>query len=469
MIFASLLFLYLFLPLNIILYFLFPDLKAKNIILIAFSLVFYAWGEPVWVFLLLLTAYLDYRHALTIEKHRGTSKAKTALLLSIITDIGIFFAFKYSGFVISNINMLTGLSLYVPKFTLPIGISFYTFQTLTYIIDVYRGKIQAQAKFSKYILYLSLYFQLVAGPIVRYTDVAKEIENRNLSVPRFSSGIYRFAVGLGKKVIVANAAGVFVDKYMSGDITQLTTVGAWLGITMYTLQLYYDFSGYSDMAIGLGKMFGFDFPENFNYPYISKSVSEFWRRWHMTLGSFFRDYVYIPLGGNRTKVYRNLFIVWFLTGFWHGASWNFVIWGLYNGIFIMIERLFKGKLSNIPALFKHIYLIIVVEVGFVFFKFESISAAGNYIKTMFFGGTSFSSFDVNTEIVNNIFWIVLAIILATPIMKLLERSYNNSVKSGTALSIVFDISRILLIGLLIIFSTAHLAGNSFNPFLYNAF
>ena len=469
MIFASLLFLYLFLPLNIILYFVFPNIKLKNVVLIAFSLIFYAWGEPVWVLLLLLTAYLDYRHALTIEKHKGTLKAKTALLLSVFTDIGIFFVFKYSGFVISNINMITGLSLYVPKFTLPIGISFYTFQTLTYIIDVYRGKIQAQPKFSKYILYLSLYFQLVAGPIVRYSDVAKEIENRNLSVPRFSSGIYRFAVGLGKKVIIANAAGVFVDKYMSGDITQLTTVGAWLGITMYTLQLYYDFSGYSDMAIGLGKMFGFDFPENFNYPYISKSVSEFWRRWHITLGSFFRDYVYIPLGGNRTKVYRNLFIVWFLTGFWHGASWNFVIWGLYNGIFIMIERLFKGKLNNIPAFLKHVYLIVVVEVGFVFFKFESIRTAVNYIKTMFLGGTSFSSFDVNTEIINNIFWIALALILATPIMKLLEKSYNNSIKSGISLSVVFDISRVLLIGLLIIFSTAHLAGNSFNPFLYNAF
>ena len=469
MIFASLLFLYIFLPLNLILYFAFPDLKIKNIILIAFSLMFYAWGEPVWVILLVLTAYLDYRHALTIEKHRGTNKAKTALLLSILTDVGIFFVFKYLGFFISNINAVTGLSLYVPKFALPIGISFYTFQTLTYIIDVYRGNTTAQPKFSKYILYLSLYFQLVAGPIVRYTDVQKEIEKRNLSVPRFSQGVYRFAVGLGKKVIIANAAGVFVDKYMSGDFTNLSTLGAWFGIIMYTLQLYYDFSGYSDMAIGLGKMFGFDFPENFNYPYISKSVSEFWRRWHMTLGSFFRDYVYIPLGGNRKHLYRNLIIVWFLTGFWHGASWNFIVWGLYNGFFIILERTFKKAFDKIPNFIKHIYLLVVVNVGFVFFKFESMSNAVRYIKTMFLGGTGFTSFDINTEIINNLFWIILAVLLATPIMKKLESFYNNSIYANTAITAVYDFGRLALICALILFSTSHLAGNSFNPFLYNAF
>lgn len=469
MIFASLLFLYIFFPLNLILYFTAKDLKIKNAVLIAFSLLFYAWGEPVWVFLLVLTAYLDYRHALTIEKHRGTRKAKNALLLSILTDVGIFFIFKYSGFFISNINALTGLSLYVPKFTLPIGISFYTFQTLTYIIDVYRGNTTAQPKFSKYILYLSLYFQLVAGPIVRYTDVAKEIEKRNLSVPRFSSGVYRFAVGLGKKVIIANAAGTFVDKYMNPDMTNLTTLGAWFGIIMYSIQLYYDFSGYSDMAIGLGKMFGFDFPENFNYPYISKSVSEFWRRWHMTLGSFFRDYVYIPLGGNRKFVYRNLFIVWFLTGFWHGASWNFVIWGLYNGLFICIERIFKDKFEKLPAVLGHIYLLVVVNIGFVFFKFENLSVAGNYIKALFGGTGTFTSFDLNTEIMNNIFWIILAIVLCTPVMQFLEKIYKRITYTETSLTVTAEVLRIVLIGALIIFSTAHLAGNSFNPFLYNQF
>jgi len=432
-------------------------------------LLFYAWGEPVWVFLLILTAYLDYRHARTIEQNRGTTKAKNALLLSILTDVGIFFIFKYSGFFISNINAITGLSLYVPRFTLPIGISFYTFQTLTYIIDVYRGNAKAQVKFSNYLLYLSLYFQLVAGPIVRYTDVCKELEKRQSSIPAFSAGIYRFAIGLGKKVIIANSAGVFVDKYMSGSTAGLSTLGAWFGIIMYSIQLYYDFSGYSDMAIGLGKMFGFKFPENFNYPYISKSVSEFWRRWHMTLGSFFRDYVYIPLGGNRKHVFRNLIIVWFLTGFWHGASWNFIIWGLYNGFFIILERVFKKQFEKLPSFFGHLYLLIVVNVGFVFFKFESLKTAIDYIKVMFLGGVSFTDFNLSTEFINNIFWILLAVLLCTPIMKKIEQLYHSTNYSYSAITITADVFRIILLAVLILFSTAHLAGNSFNPFLYNAF
>ena len=469
MIFASLLFLFIFLPLNLILYFAIPSLKVKNAVLIIFSLLFYAWGEPVWVILLILTAFLDYNNAKYIEKYRGTRKATLFLLLTIVIDIGIFTVFKYSGFFISNLNLLPFFDLKVPKFTLPVGISFYTFQTLTYVIDVYRGKISAQPKFSKYLLYLSLYFQLVAGPIVRYTDVAREIEHRNLSVPRFSEGVYRFAAGLGKKVIIANAAGVFVDKYMTGSVDGLTTRGAWLGIIMYTIQLYFDFSGYSDMAIGLGKMFGFDFPENFNYPYISKSVSEFWRRWHMTLGSFFRDYVYIPLGGNKRHVYRNLFIVWFLTGFWHGANWNFIIWGLYNGLFIMLEKLSKPVFEKIPSLFRHVYLLLVVNIGFVFFKFTDLKCAIDYIKVLFGSGTLFTDIDVNMLIANNIFWIIIALILCTPVMKKVEDLYARACNGPSAVSITFNILRFALIFTLIIFSAAHLTGNSFNPFLYNAF
>ncbi len=469
MIFASLIFLFIFLPLNLILYFAIPGLKFKNAILITFSLLFYAWGEPVWVLLLILTAFLDYNNAKMIDKYRGTAKATLFLLLTIIVDIGIFTVFKYSGFFISNLNILPFVNLPVPRFTLPVGISFYTFQTLTYVIDVYRGKISAQPKFSKYLLYLSLYFQLVAGPIVRYTDVAKEIEHRNLSIPRFSHGVYRFACGLGKKVIIANAAGVFVDKYMTGNISGLTTIGAWLGIIMYTIQLYFDFSGYSDMAIGLGKMFGFDFPENFNYPYISKSVSEFWRRWHMTLGSFFRDYVYIPLGGNRQHVFRNLFVVWFLTGFWHGANWNFIIWGLYNGLFIMLERILMPVFEKIPSFFRHIYLLVVVNVGFVFFKFTDLSAAFGYLKVMFTGGNGFTDIDVNMQIFNNIFWIILAVILCMPVMKLFENLFIRANRGPVIVSLVFNTARILLILAILIISAAHLTGNSFNPFLYNAF
>lgn len=469
MIFASLLFLFIFLPLNLILYFAIPNIKAKNAILIAFSLLFYAWGEPVWVLLLILTALLDYNNARLIEKYRGTPTAKLFLLLTIIVDIGIFAIFKYSGFFISNLNILPALNLPVPAFALPVGISFYTFQTLTYVIDVYRGKINAQPKFSKYLLYLSLYFQLVAGPIVRYTDVAKEIKHRNLSIPRFSTGIYKFVCGLGKKVILANAAGVFVDKYMTGSIDGLTTLGAWLGIIMYTMQLYFDFSGYSDMAIGLGKMFGFNFPENFNYPYISKSVSEFWRRWHMTLGSFFRDYVYIPLGGNKKHVYRNLVIVWFLTGFWHGANWNYIIWGLYNGLFIILEKLLKPYFEKIPSAIRHIYLLLIVNIGFVFFRFTNMSQAFNYIKVLFGGGNGFTSIEVNHDITSNIFWIILSVILCMPVMKFFEKLYYNSVKGPVAINFACNLVRILLIFIIFLFSTAHLTGNSFNPFLYNAF
>ncbi|MBQ8759211.1 MAG: MBOAT family protein, partial [Clostridia bacterium] len=262
---------------------------------------------------------------------------------------------------------------------------------------------------------------------------------------------------------------VFVDKYMTGSVSGLTTLGAWLGIIMYTIQLYFDFSGYSDMAIGLGKMFGFDFPENFNYPYISKSVSEFWRRWHITLGSFFRDYVYIPLGGNKHMVYRNLLIVWFLTGFWHGANWNFIIWGLYNGLFIMLERIAKPIFERIPAIFRHIYLLFVVNIGFVFFKFTNLTNATEYIKVLFGASDTFTDLDVNMQIANNIFWIFLAIVLCTPIMKKVEALYFRANNGPAIVSITFNILRIALILVLIIFSAAHLTGNSFNPFLYNAF
>ncbi len=469
MVFADLLFLYLFLPLNLILYFIMPKGFAKNAVLIAFSLFFYAWGEPVWVLLLILTAYSDYRHALTITKFRGTKKAKSALLLSLITDIGIFIVFKYSAFIITNINTVTGLSLYVPKFSLPIGISFYTFQTLTYVIDVYRGKFDAQKSFFKYLLYLSMYFQLVAGPIVRYSDVAESIENRKNSIPEMSHGIYRFAVGLGKKVIVANTAGTFVAKYMTSDVSSLSTLGAWFGIIMYTIQLYYDFSGYSDMAIGLGHIFGFKFPENFNYPYISKSVSEFWRRWHMTLGSFFRDYVYIPLGGNRNKVWRNLVITWFLTGLWHGASWNFIIWGLYNGLFIILEKIFAKVFDKIPSLIKHIYLLVVVNIGFVFFKFETFSGAINYLKVMFGANAGLSSAQTTIEITNNIFWLILTLIFCMPLMKYIEKFFKKCVTASHVTAIAANSIRLALIGTLIIICTSHLAGNSFNPFLYFQF
>ena len=469
MIFASLIFLYLFLPLNLILYFFSKSTAVKNTVLLVFSLVFYAWGRPAWMLLLVFTAFCDWKNAKSIEKYRGTGKAKLALIASLVLDIGIFVAFKYSGFLAENVNALFSSALPVPELELPIGISFYTFQTLTYVIDVYRGTCKAQQRFPKYLLYLSMYFQLVAGPIVRYTDVANEIEARKHGVIRAYDGVQRFLCGLAKKVVIADTASILVKKYMDADISSLPILAAWLGSFMYAIQLYFDFSGYSDMAIGLGKIFGFKFPENFNYPYISKSVSEFWRRWHMTLGGFFRDYVYIPMGGNRKHVFFNLLVVWFLTGFWHGASWNFIVWGLYNGLFIMLERLFKNQFEKIPAVIKHIYLILVVDIGFVFFYFKDIGKAFAYIRVMFGGGSSASSTDFGVTFMNYIYFIILAIILCAPVSQLLKR-FSEKVETSSALgTTTVGVVRNVSLFVILVVCTAMLAGNSYSPFLYFQF
>ena len=469
MILASLIFLYLFLPLNLILYFFSKSTAVKNTVLLVFSLVFYAWGRPAWMLLLVFTAFCDWKNAKTIEKYRGTGKAKLALIASLVLDIGIFVAFKYSGFLAENVNALFSSALPVPELELPIGISFYTFQTLTYVIDVYRGTCKAQQRFPKYLLYLSMYFQLVAGPIVRYTDVANEIEARKHGVISAYDGVQRFLCGLAKKVVIADTASILVKKYMDADISSLPILAAWLGSFMYAIQLYFDFSGYSDMAIGLGKIFGFKFPENFNYPYISKSVSEFWRRWHMTLGGFFRDYVYIPMGGNRKHVFFNLFVVWFLTGFWHGASWNFIVWGLYNGLFIMLERLFKNQFEKIPAVIKHIYLILVVDIGFVFFYFKDIGKAFAYIRVMFGGGSSVSSTDFGVTFMNYIYFIILAIILCAPVSQLLKR-FSEKVETSSAFgTTTVGVVRNVSLFVILVVCTAMLAGNSYSPFLYFQF
>ena len=471
MVFSSLFFLYLFLPLNIILYFVSESKAVKNAVLLVFSLVFYAWGRIPWMLMLVLTAFLDYSNAKVIEKYRGTFKAKLALVATLIVDIGIFVGFKYTGFLAENFNLLSPIDIPVPKIVLPIGISFYTFQTLTYVIDVYRGDCKAQRSFFKYLLYLSMYFQLVAGPIVRYTDVEKEIGNRAIGVTAAAEGVQRFICGLAKKAIIADTAAEIVKMYMDTEISNLSTAAAWLGSFMYIIQLYFDFSGYSDMEIGLGKIFGFKFPENFNYPYISKSVSEFWRRWHMTLGSFFRDYVYIPLGGNRKRVFFNLFVVWFLTGFWHGASWNFVIWGLYNGFFIMMERLFKRWFDRLPAFIRHIYLIVVVDVGFVFFYHSDLRHAVEYIKVMFgHGGNLFDSYpDVKITFMNNVFFILLAVILCMPVSGKLKELSLRFESTGRARTVVTETLNYLILFAILIVCTAFLAGNSFSPFLYYQF
>lgn len=466
MVFSNTLFFYLFLPINLILYYAVKSRKWKNFILIIFSLAFYAWGEPVWIFLLIFSSLVDYGHGLFIEKHRGTKLAKIGLLSSICINLGLLITFKYSAFLYENLNTIFNLSLEIPKFSLPIGISFYTFQTLSYTVDVYKGQVKAQKNFSKFLMYVSLYHQLVAGPIVRYSDVEEEIESRVTTIENFSSGISRFTIGLAKKVLIANVAGQFVTQYMNSDLSSITVLEAWFGIAMFIIQIYFDFSGYSDMAIGLGKMFGFTYMENFNYPYISKSATEFWRRWYISLGSFFRDYVYIPLGGNRKNMIFNLFVVWFLTGIWHGASWNFILWGLYFGILVYLEKkiLFR-VLNKIPKIFSHIYLIVALLVGWTLFYFTDVNRAFEYIKILFgFTNNEFTNNELKLVFINNIYWILIAIVASTPIYPYLKQYIGQSrIKSFG------QVVEVLLNAVIMICCTSMLIASSYNPFLYFRF
>ncbi|WP_317851992.1 MBOAT family O-acyltransferase [Paraclostridium sp. AKS73] len=434
--------------------------------MIIFSLAFYAWGEPVWIFLLIFSSLVDYGHGLFIEKYRGTKLAKIGLLSSICINLGLLITFKYSAFLYENLNTIFNLSLEMPKFSLPIGISFYTFQTLSYTVDVYKGDVKAQKNFSKFLMYVSLYHQLVAGPIVRYSDVEEEIESRVITVENFSRGISRFTIGLAKKVLIANVAGQFVTQYMNSDLSSITVLEAWFGIAMFTIQIYFDFSGYSDMAIGLGKMFGFTYMENFNYPYISKSATEFWRRWHISLGSFFRDYVYIPLGGNRKNIIFNLFVVWFLTGIWHGASWNFILWGLYFGILVYLEKkiLFR-VLNKIPKIFSHIYLIVALLVGWTLFYFTDVNRAFEYIKILFgFTNNEFTNNELKLVFTNNIYWILIAIVASTPIYPYLKQYIGQS-----RIKIFGQVVEVLLNVVIMICCTSMLIASSYNPFLYFRF
>jgi len=327
MVFSSLVFLYIFFPFCILIYFALPGLKLRNLSLLLTSLFFYAWGEPTWVLLLVFSSIVDYINGLVIEAYRGRIQAKLAVAWCLVFNLGILALFKYAGFIVSNLRAVTGLEIQVPDHHLPIGISFYTFQTISYIIDVYRGEVKAARSFVSFLLFISLFHQLVAGPIVRYVHIAAEIEGRKFSWDDFASGVDRFCMGLAKKVLLANAAGEAAKPFLDGHVQSLSVAGAWWGILLFGFQIYFDFSGYSDMAIGMGRMFGFHYHENFNYPYAARSATEFWRRWHISLGTFFRDYLYIPLGGNRQRfrMFANLLFVWCLTGLWHGASWNFVL------------------------------------------------------------------------------------------------------------------------------------------------
>lgn len=469
MVFSSLVFLYLFFPINLIFYFISKNNTYRNIILLGFSLFFYAWGEPLFISVLLLSAIINYYLALVIDKNKGTKKSKIALYSAVAIDLFMIGIFKYYNFFVNNVNFVLNTNIGLSSIGLPIGISFYTFQIISYIVDVYRQDVPAQKKFYKLLLYMSLYHQLIAGPIVRYIDVANEIDNRVITPSNFSYGINRFIIGLLKKVIIANSAGQIATMFLDSNLNEISILGAWLGIIMYTIQIYFDFSGYSDMAIGLGRMFGFTYKENFNYPYIAKSVQDFWRRWHISLSSFFKDYVYIPLGGNRKHFIRNVMIVWMLTGFWHGASWNFIMWGLYYGIFLLLERKILCKvLDKIPAVLSHAYLILVVVIGWVFFYFIDLAEAIKFIGILFgYGNHPLYDIKFEVEFFNNIVFLIAAILLSTPIFKKIYNKINeivtvNNYKPSKLIVITFNAA-------ILIISTILLVGQTYNPFLYFRF
>ena len=471
MVFSSLFFLCNFLPLSLGLYYLFKNRTYRNWLLIVISLIFYAWGEPIWISVLLLSTFFSYFCALIAEKNRGSFKGKMSLVISVVGNLLILGFFKYSGFLIDNINGIIGSNIQTPDIGLPIGISFYTFKIVSYLVDVYNGETEAQKSPFKLLLYVSLFHQLMAGPITRYRDISEAIDNRVETFKDFNSGVSRFIIGLGKKVILAGTAGKVVESFLSTDYTRLSLLGAWFGILMFAFQLYFDFSGYSDMAIGLGSMFGFKYKENFDYPYISKSASEFWRRWHISLGSFFRDYVYIPLGGNRKHRIRNLFIVWALTGLWHGANWNFVIWGLYYFVLLLIEKAFLLKLfEKLPGLISRLYLWVAVLVGWVFFYHTDISQAFKFLGIMFGSGAkAISSPELSIHFWNNAVFLVISIIGCTPLISGIIKKIKGEGDGGKIIRFfevygkpVFNIAVLIL-------SVIFLVGQSYSPFMYFKF
>ncbi len=470
MVFASLIFLYVFLPLQLLAYFAARSLAQRNALLILFSLAFYAWGEPIWIVLLIGSSAADYVHGRIIEATRGTHWPKLALISSVVLNLALLGLFKYGAFACGVVNDALSTSFAAPQFALPIGISFYTFQTISYVVDVYRGELPAQRSFFKFLLFVSLFHQLVAGPIVRYADIAAEIEGRRHTLADASAGVTRFCVGLFKKVCIANVAGQLVVQTMAKDAGAISVAEGWFGLLMFSLQIYFDFSGYSDMAIGLGRICGFHYHENFDHPYVARSATEFWRRWHISLGSFFRDYVYIPLGGKQHRPYRNLLIVWGLTGLWHGASWNFIFWGLYFGLLIALERLFLHRLlAALPAAISHVYLLFAVVLGWALFYFEDLDRLGAFLR-LIFGASDQPGFDpaLGSMIEANALWLGLALLLCVPVAPIIrarllgwaERG-QGPMLAGTALAL-FNLALLLV-------ATAMLVGGTYNPFLYFRF
>ena len=461
MVFSSLPFLFFYLPAVLAIYALSP-LKLRNLFLLLASLFFYGWGEPVYISIMVLSIAVDYTHGRLVERWRDRDKlARAAVASSVVCNLGILIFFKYWDFIAVNVNSLTGLALPVLGLPLPIGISFYTFQTMSYTIDVYRRDAPAQRDAVAFGAYVTLFPQLIAGPIVQYKTVAEQLLKRRTDLEKFASGIQRFTVGLAKKVLLANAAGQLWDAALAAE--ELTACGAWLGLFAYAFQIYFDFSGYSDMAIGLGRMFGFGFPENFHYPYISRSVVEFWKRWHISLTTWFREYVYFPLGGNRVprwKWVRNILVVWVLTGVWHGAGWNFLLWGLYYAGWMLAERLFLGRwLEKLPAAARHVYALAVVLFGWALFAVEDMGRLGAYFGSLFGSGGLFAAVD-GYRLSSYLPLLAILTVGSTPLAKALWEKLAPRWRGLLAPALTLAA---------LVLCTASLVDASYNPFLYFRF
>ena len=472
MVFSDLFFLFAFIPAFAICYLLAGlwrgGLGARNIILVIFSLIFYAWGEPVYVLLMLFSVLLNYLSGLAIGKTQGTGR-RWALIMGLVCNLLILGTFKYLGFFVQTLASI-GISVSAPTIALPIGISFYTFQSISYLIDVYRNESPVQKRFRDLLLYISMFPQLIAGPIVRYGTIAHEIHNRQVTANDLADGIYRFLRGLGKKVILANQLSELSSQFLANELNDLTTTGAWLGIVAFTLQIYFDFSGYSDMAIGLGRCLGFHFNENFRHPYCCNSITDFWRRWHISLGSFFRDYVYIPMGGNRSHQALNILVVWFLTGMWHGASWNFIIWGVYFGIIVMLEKYTLRIINKVPAVFLHIYSLLLVVIGWGIFYFDDFSQMTVFFQRFFGQAETFHDFLTTSAITDNFWMWVLALLFCMPVRSTSARLLARITHEGSNLHQTLKFSVRLAVSLLmLILSVALLVGATNNAFIYTRF
>jgi len=477
-VFSSLIFLYLFLPACLIAYFCVKSIRAKNIVLVVFSLLFYAWGEPLYVLLMVGSAAANYGLGLCLDKVAADEKKakckKWLLAAAVAVDLVVLGIFKYAGLLVGTLNQLTGLTLKVPQIALPIGISFFTFQAMTYVIDVYRGQCKVQPSYLKFLLYISMFPQLIAGPIVRYVDIEAQMDERGATREEMFYGLVRFATGLGKKILIADHAFAVCQKLLDGSMASATVVGTWLGILMFTFQIYFDFSGYSDMAIGLGRIFGFKYNENFKLPYMSLSITDFWRRWHISLGSFFRDYVYIPLGGKYKHRTLNMLIVWSLTGLWHGASWNFLLWGLYFFALLCLEKKYYSRYKKaVPKMARHAINMLLIVFGWVIFYFTDFARLGQAFAAMFgFAGGGFINTEVKIQLLNNLPLLLLCFVGASPIPRFLGDVVGllctDSNPEGFKKKLYVGITYAFCV-ILILLSTISLVGSGFSPFLYYRF